>query len=70
MGPQGYADPEDVEGGQDVLLLPLGPRLEIGSDGRLTGAELELPSDEEDGRGGPYSDAGTGVPLPDHRRGG
>ncbi|MEU2134759.1 hypothetical protein [Streptomyces sp. NPDC018352] len=53
-----------------MLLLPLGPRLEIGSDGRLTGAELELPSDEEDGRGGPYSDAGTGVPLPDHRRGG
>ncbi|MFH8613802.1 DUF262 domain-containing protein [Streptomyces sp. NPDC017979] len=61
-GPRGYAAPEDVDGGQDALLLPLGPRLEIGSDGRPTGVELELPADEE-GEEGPYSDA-DGISAP------
>ncbi|MES4904905.1 MULTISPECIES: DUF262 domain-containing protein [unclassified Streptomyces] len=61
-GPRGYAVPEDVDGEQDALFLPLGPPLEIGSDGRPTGVELELPSDEEDEA---YSDAdGISAPFP------
>ncbi|MGO4428090.1 DUF262 domain-containing protein, partial [Streptomyces sp. MCAF7] len=62
-GPRGYAVPEDVDGEQDALFLPLGPPLEIGPDGRPTGVELELPSDEEDGEEGPYSDA-DGISAP------
>ncbi|MEU3085396.1 DUF262 domain-containing protein [Streptomyces massasporeus] len=61
--PRGYAVPEDVEGGPDAFFLPLGPPLEIGSDGRPTGVELELPSDEEEGEEGPYSDA-DGISAP------
>ncbi|MFB7461012.1 DUF262 domain-containing protein [Streptomyces sp. NPDC056188] len=59
-GPRGYAVPEDVDGGPDAIFLPLGPPLEIGSDGRPTGVELELPSDEEDEA---YSDA-DGISAP------
>ncbi|MEU7382114.1 DUF262 domain-containing protein [Streptomyces sp. NPDC042207] len=59
-GPRGYAVPEDVDGGSDALFLPLGPPLEIGSDGRPTGVELELPADEEDEA---YSDA-DGISAP------
>ncbi|MEU5593354.1 DUF262 domain-containing protein [Streptomyces sp. NPDC020298] len=59
-GHRGYAVPEDVDGGPDAFFLPLGPALEIGSDGRPTGVELELPSDEEDEA---YSDA-DGISAP------
>jgi hypothetical protein len=45
--PQGYAVAEDVDE-PDALFLPLGAPLEIGSDGRPTGVELELPADEDD----------------------
>ncbi|MEU9535044.1 DUF262 domain-containing protein [Streptomyces sp. NPDC048213] len=45
-GNRPYATAEDVDQ-PDSLFLPLAPRLEIGTDGRLTGVELELP-DEED----------------------
>lgn len=62
-GPRGYAVPEDVDGGPDTSFLPLGPALEIGSDGRPTGVELELPSDEEGEEEGPYSDA-DGISAP------
>ncbi|MFJ2557756.1 MULTISPECIES: DUF262 domain-containing protein [unclassified Streptomyces] len=57
---RGYAVPEDVDGERDDPFQPLGPRIEIGSDGRPTGVELELPSDEEEG---PYSDA-DGISAP------
>ncbi|MFD5749562.1 DUF262 domain-containing protein [Streptomyces sp. NPDC127033] len=60
LGAWGYAVPEDVDGEQDDPFLPLGPRLEIGSDGRPTGVELELPSDEEET---PYRDA-DGISAP------
>ncbi|MEU1691794.1 DUF262 domain-containing protein [Streptomyces hirsutus] len=60
-GSRGYAVAEDIDGGQDALFLPLGPPLEIGADGRPTGVELELPSDEEEE--GPYSDA-DGISAP------
>ncbi|MGW0791214.1 DUF262 domain-containing protein [Streptomyces sp. NPDC002911] len=53
---------EDVDE-PDALLLPLGAPLEIGSDGRPTGVELELPSDEEGDGGGRYSDA-DGISAP------
>ncbi|MFF3275205.1 DUF262 domain-containing protein [Streptomyces chrestomyceticus] len=65
-GPQRYAVPADVDGEQDALFLPLGPPLEIGSDGRPTGVELELPSDEEDesdGAGQVHIDA-DGISAP------
>ncbi|WP_051798820.1 DUF262 domain-containing protein [Streptomyces sp. NRRL S-337] len=62
-GSRGYAVPEDVDGGPGTSFLPLGPALEIGSDGRPTGVELELPSDEEDTEEGPYSDA-DGISAP------
>ncbi|GAB2461018.1 DUF262 domain-containing protein [Streptomyces incanus] len=59
VGPERYATAEDVDE-PDALFLPLGPAIEIGSDGRPTGLELELPADEED-RG--YSDA-DGISAP------
>ncbi|MFD4587932.1 DUF262 domain-containing protein [Streptomyces sp. NPDC058434] len=46
--PRGYAVAEDIDQ-PDSLFLPLGAPLEIGSDGRPTGVELELPNDEEYG---------------------
>ncbi|WP_415939315.1 DUF262 domain-containing protein [Streptomyces sp. 039-1] len=58
-GRRGYAVAADVDE-PDALLLPLGAPLEIGSDGRPTGVELELPSDEEDED---YSDA-DGISAP------
>ncbi|MFI2369030.1 DUF262 domain-containing protein [Streptomyces sp. NPDC018833] len=57
--PVRYATAEDVDE-PDALFLPLGPAIEIGSDGRPTGVELELPSDEEDEG---YSDA-DGISAP------
>ncbi|MFB7414831.1 hypothetical protein ACFC18_21930 [Streptomyces sp. NPDC056121] len=39
---RGCAGTEDVTGAQNALFLPLGPALEVGSDGRPTGIELEL----------------------------
>ncbi|MDF6018809.1 DUF262 domain-containing protein [Streptomyces sp. JH34] len=55
-----YAVAEDVDQ-PDSLFLPLGPRLEIGSDGRLTGVELEVTDDEDGG----YGDAdGIFAPFP------
>lgn len=57
---RGYATPEDVGEEQDPFSL--GVPLEIGHDGRPTGVELELPSDEEGGPGGPSDDAG-GAPF-------
>ncbi|MHC3450954.1 GmrSD restriction endonuclease domain-containing protein [Streptomyces prasinus] len=62
-GPRGYAVPEDIDRGSDAFFLPLGPALEIGADGRPTGVELELPSDEEDEEEGPYRDA-DGISAP------
>jgi hypothetical protein len=59
---RGYATAEDVDQ-PDSLLLPLGSPLEIGSDGRPTGVELELPADEEDERHGAYRDA-DGISAP------
>ncbi|WP_413752547.1 DUF262 domain-containing protein [Streptomyces sp. R-74717] len=60
VGPHGYAEAEDVDE-PDALFLPLGAPLEIGSDGRPTGVELELPADEE---GEDYSDAeGLSAPF-------
>ncbi|MEU6015824.1 DUF262 domain-containing protein [Streptomyces sp. NPDC047515] len=56
---RGYAGAEDIDE-PDALFLPLGAPLEIGSDGRPTGVELELPVDEE---GGDYSDA-DGISAP------
>ncbi|WP_432121336.1 DUF262 domain-containing protein [Streptomyces sp. S1] len=47
---------EDVDQ-PDSLLLPLGSPLEIDSDGRPTGVELELPADEEDEEHGDHRDA-------------
>ncbi|MGW9452709.1 DUF262 domain-containing protein [Streptomyces sp. NPDC055632] len=49
---RGYVVAEDVDQ-LDSLFLPLGPPLEIGSDGRPTGVELELAPDED----GDYRDA-------------
>ncbi|MEU6396183.1 DUF262 domain-containing protein [Streptomyces cinnamoneus] len=60
--PRGYAVAEDVDQ-LDSLFLPLGPPLEIGSDGRPTGVELELPADEEDEGYGQYRDA-DGISAP------
>lgn len=55
-----YAVAEDVDQ-PDSLFLPLGPRLEIGPDGRLTGVELEVTEDEDGG----YGDAdGISAPFP------
>jgi hypothetical protein len=60
-GARGYAVAGDVEE-PDALFLPLGAPLEIGSDGRPTGVELELPDDEDDEG---YSDAdGISAPFP------
>ncbi|WP_431781221.1 DUF262 domain-containing protein [Streptomyces chumphonensis] len=58
-----YAVPEDVAGAQDALALSLGPPLEIGHDGRPTGVELELPSDEGEEDGAPFGDA-DGISAP------
>ncbi|MEV0007889.1 DUF262 domain-containing protein [Streptomyces sp. NPDC047973] len=55
-----YAVAEDVDQ-PDSLFLPLGPRLEIGPDGRLTGVELEV-TDEEDGDHGDTD--GISAPFP------
>lgn len=63
VGFQRYAAPEDVARDQDALLLPLGPPLEIGSDGRPTGVELELTSDGEDEEDNLYRD-GDGISAP------
>ncbi|MFE7558180.1 DUF262 domain-containing protein [Kitasatospora sp. NPDC057500] len=63
VGFQRYAVPEDVAGEQDALFLSLGPPLEIGSDGRPTGVELELTSGEDEEEDGPYSD-GDGISAP------
>ncbi|MFC8586817.1 DUF262 domain-containing protein [Streptomyces sp. NPDC057217] len=60
--PRGYAVAEDVDQ-PDSLLLPLGSPLEIGSDGRPTGVELELPADEEDKEQGEYRDV-DGISAP------
>ncbi|MBN0047453.1 DUF262 domain-containing protein [Streptomyces actuosus] len=58
-----YAVAEDVDQ-PDSLLLPLGSPLEIGSDGRPTGVELELPADGEDEeQHGAYRDA-DGISAP------
>ncbi|WP_431980936.1 DUF262 domain-containing protein [Streptomyces qinglanensis] len=51
---RGYATAADVVE-SDALGMPLGVPLEVGSDGRPTGVELELPDDEEDEGG--YGDA-------------
>ncbi|MCM2387912.1 DUF262 domain-containing protein [Streptomyces albipurpureus] len=60
---RGYAVAEDIDQ-PDSLLLPLGPPLEIGSDGRPTGVELELPSDDDEDEGsGEYRDA-DGISAP------
>ncbi|MFD8822939.1 DUF262 domain-containing protein [Streptomyces sp. NPDC059605] len=61
-GPRGFAMAEDVDQ-LDSLLLPLGSPLEIGSDGRPTGVELELPADEEDEERGDYRDE-DGISAP------
>ncbi|XMA39056.1 DUF262 domain-containing protein [Streptomyces albogriseolus] len=58
-GSRGYAVAADVDD-PDALFLPLGAPLEIGSDGRPTGVELELPTDEEDES---YTDA-DGISAP------
>ncbi|WP_108987582.1 DUF262 domain-containing protein [Streptomyces coelicoflavus] len=58
-GSRGYAVAADVDD-PDALFLPLGAPLEIGSDGRPTGVELELPADEEDES---YTDA-DGISAP------
>ncbi|MFE0641522.1 DUF262 domain-containing protein [Streptomyces sp. NPDC058877] len=60
--PRGYAVAEDIEQ-PDSLLLPLGSPLDIGSDGRPTGVELELPADEEGEERGEYRDA-DGISAP------
>ncbi|MBT2376158.1 MULTISPECIES: DUF262 domain-containing protein [unclassified Streptomyces] len=57
-----YVVAEDVDQ-PDSLLLPLGPPIEIGSDGRPTGVELELPADEDDEERGEYRDA-DGISAP------
>ncbi|MCX4446818.1 DUF262 domain-containing protein [Streptomyces sp. NPDC087866] len=57
-GSRPYATAEDVDQ-PDSLFLPLAPRLEIGTDGRLTGVELELP-DEEDLDAGDADDTPAG----------
>ncbi|UUN29681.1 DUF262 domain-containing protein [Streptomyces sp. FIT100] len=62
VDPRGYAGPEDIDQ-PDSLLLPLGSPLEVGSDGRPTGVELELPADEEDEEPGDYRDA-DGISAP------
>ncbi|ARF64290.1 MULTISPECIES: DUF262 domain-containing protein [Streptomyces] len=56
-GTRGYALADDVDQ-PDSLFLPLGPPIEIGSDGRPTGVELELPADEEGEEHGAHRDAG------------
>ncbi|MCX4716529.1 DUF262 domain-containing protein [Streptomyces virginiae] len=53
---------EDIDQ-PDALLLSLGPAIEIGSDGRPTGVELELPADEEGEELGEYRDA-DGISAP------
>ncbi|MFJ4869505.1 DUF262 domain-containing protein [Streptomyces sp. NPDC088757] len=54
---------EDVDQ-PDSLFLPLGSPLEMGSDGRPTGVELELPAEEEDEGRGDYRDAdGLSAPF-------
>ncbi|MBF4133298.1 MULTISPECIES: DUF262 domain-containing protein [Streptomyces] len=58
-GSRGYAVAADVDD-PDALFLPLGAPLEIGADGRPTGVELELPTDEEDES---YTDA-DGISAP------
>ncbi|MDX2680024.1 DUF262 domain-containing protein [Streptomyces soliscabiei] len=58
---RGYAVAGDVDE-PDALLLPLGAPLEIGSDGRPTGVELELP-DDEDEDGGDFGDSDGGFAL-------
>ncbi|WP_079141863.1 DUF262 domain-containing protein [Streptomyces sp. LUP30] len=60
-GARGYAVAGDVDE-PDALLLPLGAPLEIGSDGRPTGVELELP-DDEDEDGGDFGDSDGGFAL-------
>ncbi|GAA1900399.1 DUF262 domain-containing protein [Streptomyces sodiiphilus] len=63
VGIQRYAAPVDVPGEQDPLFLPLETPLEIGSDGRPTGVELELTSGGDDEREVHYSDA-DGISAP------
>ncbi|WP_405906820.1 DUF262 domain-containing protein [Streptomyces sp. NBC_00828] len=60
-GARGYAVAGDVDA-PDALFLPLGAPLEIGSDGRPTGVELELPDDEGDE--GYSDDDGISAPFP------
>ncbi|AQS67009.1 DUF262 domain-containing protein [Streptomyces pactum] len=43
---RGYATAADIDE-PDALGMPLGVPVEVGSDGRPTGVELELPDDEE-----------------------
>ncbi|MEV6009161.1 DUF262 domain-containing protein [Streptomyces sp. NPDC051976] len=59
-GARGYATPEDV--GEEHDPFSLGVPLEIGPDGRPTGVELELPSDDEDDQGDPPDDV-DGAPF-------
>ncbi|MEU2110702.1 DUF262 domain-containing protein [Streptomyces sp. NPDC019507] len=60
---RGYAVAEDVDQ-PNSLFLTLGPAIAIGSDGRPTGVELELPGDdEEDEEPGEYRDA-DGISAP------
>ncbi|MFS7873068.1 DUF262 domain-containing protein [Streptomyces asiaticus] len=66
-GVRGYAVAGDVDE-PDALLLPLGAPLEIGSDGRPTGVELELPDEEEDGGDFGDSDGGFALFRPDSIR--
>jgi hypothetical protein len=64
VGYQRYAVPLDVVAeGQDPVFLALDPPLEIGSDGRPTGVELELVSGGDDDEDGHYSDA-DGISAP------
>ncbi|MEU5400204.1 DUF262 domain-containing protein [Streptomyces sp. NPDC005963] len=58
---RGPAMAEDLDQ-PDSLFLSLGPAIEIGSDGRPTGVELELPDDGDDEHGG-YRDA-DGISAP------
>ncbi|MGW1277106.1 DUF262 domain-containing protein [Streptomyces tsukubensis] len=60
--PRGYAVAADVDQ-PDSLLLPLGSPLEIGSDGRPTGVELELPADDVGEEPGEYRDT-DGISAP------
>ncbi|MGW4304723.1 DUF262 domain-containing protein [Streptomyces californicus] len=61
-GHTGYVMAEDIVQ-PDSLYLPLGPPIEIGSDGRPTGVELEFPADEEGEESGAYRDA-DGISAP------